>query len=120
MEYLRLGIDINPGAGPVEGASEAHAEINMRHLLVDCAAKDLKFVRVPEHDKAKGRYSYLVYRETRCHLVEMPGLPLEQVRYSGDGPEGRNFPRLFVDGASWWWKFALSKLDEKAFAEPEY
>ena len=110
---------INPGTGPVEGACVTEATTNMRHFLVDCEAKNLNFVRVPEHDKDDGRYSFLVYRGTRCHLVQMPGLPLEKVRYMGDEPIGRTFPRMYIDGSSWWWRFALEQeLKEKDFAEP--
>jgi len=38
----------------------------------------------------------------------MPGLPLDRVRYIG-APEQNawRFPRLFVDGNSWLWEFAL-------------
>jgi hypothetical protein len=114
-----IQVALNPGTGPIKDAAEAHAETNMWYLLTDCAAKNLKFVRVPEHDNAEGRYHYLVYRGTRCHLVEMPGLPLGQVRWMKEGKQNPwHFTRLYVNGNSWLWKFALSHFTEEAFSEP--
>jgi hypothetical protein len=113
----RIGLNI--GTGPIKGATEAHAEINMRHLLTDCSAKDLEFVRVPQHDATMGRYHFLIYRETRCHLIEMPGLPLDQVRWMSEDKQNiGSFARLYVDGSSWAWKFALNCLTEEDFAAP--
>lgn len=116
-----VGFVLNPGTGEIPGATEAHAESNMRHLLTDCNRKDLKFVRAPEHDKGEGRYSYLVYRDrgTRYHLVEMPGWSLDKVRYMEESQNAWHFPRLYVDGSSWLWVFALQQLnDADAFTEP--
>ena len=114
-----MKIFINSGTGPVSGGSEVYAEANMRQLLTDCATKGLKFVRVPQHDDTEGRYNYLVYKETRCHLVEMPGLPLSQVRFIDDDQNPWQCTRLYVDGSSWLWKYALDFLTEDQFAEPK-
>ena len=109
-------MQVNPGAGPVPNATEANAVDNMPRFIADCSAKNLAFVRVPEQDDGDGRYSFLVYRESRCHLVQMPGLPLERVRFMTDQQNARDYPRLYRDGGSWLWKFAL--LDEEAFEVP--
>ena len=51
-------------------------------------------------------------------MVEMPGLPLEQVRYMGhEGQNARDYPRLYVDGASWLWEFAVNIVSD--FPEEE-
>jgi len=100
-------IVINPGSGPVADATEAHAVKNMRHFVTDCYHNNIKCVRLPERDK-DGRFGFLLWTDTRCHTIDMPGLPLEQVRYM-DSP-GQNiwyFPRLYVDDSSWVWKFAI-------------
>jgi hypothetical protein len=41
--------------------------------------------------------------------IQMPGLPVERVRYMGEtGQNIWDFPRLYVDDSSWIWQFALS------------
>lgn len=61
----------------------------------------------PEGD---GRFTYrLSFSDDLRFDVEMPGLPLERVRYTGaDGQRISDYPRLYVDGSSWVWKFAVS------------
>lgn len=105
---------INPGIGPVDNATEQHATTNMEHFVTDCSAKNLKFVRLTYLDD-RGRFGFLLYRDTRCHTIEMPGLPLEKVRYMGPEQDIWDFPRLYVDGSSWVWCYAL--LDDDAFKE---
>ena len=107
---------INPGSGPVLDATEKNAIDNIKHWITDCGIKDLEFLRLTEND-SDGRFCFLVWKDTRCHEIDMPGLPLEKVRYVSDEQSIWNFPRLYVDGSSWVWKFSL--LDEKDFKEPE-
>ncbi|WP_232700178.1 hypothetical protein [Brevibacillus daliensis] len=60
-----------------------------------------------------GRYLF----ELKTHIksgfsweVDMPSLPLEQGRYvSEEGQNIQDFPRLYVDGSSWVWKYATVK-----------
>jgi hypothetical protein len=43
--------------------------------------------------------------------VLMPGLLLSQVRYTGDGYQNIwDYPRLYVDGDSWVWKYAIEVI----------
>jgi hypothetical protein len=98
---------INPGAGPVDGATEENAINNIKHFVTDCDKLDLSWVRVPGLDYGEGRYAFLVWRGQRCHEIQMPGLPLERVRYTSDEQNIWDFPRLYVDGSSWVWKFAV-------------
>lgn len=61
-----------------------------------------------------GRYPFRVTVNGRSHLVEMPALPLDAVRFlGGAGQNIWDFPRLFVDGSSWVWKYALHELQEE-------
>ena len=113
-----MRIVVNPGSGPVEGATEEHAQANIRHFLTDCddgeRADRWRAVRYADGDlEGEGRYSFLLWRNNRCHLVAMPGLPLDQVRYIGEGDQRiGDFPRLYVDGSSWIWKFALGRFGD--------
>lgn len=110
-------IIINPGSGHVKDATEANAVENMKHFVTDCGVEGLNVLRNPKDDE-DGRYSFLVWKGTRCHEVEMPGLPLDKVRFT-DEPDQNvwHFPRLYVNGSSWLWMFAL--LVENDFKEPQ-
>lgn len=108
-------IIISPGTGPVEGATIDHAYANMDALLKDAGLVGATWSRDIDAEEQGGRFSFLVNipgAERFGRLtVDMPGIPLERVRYTGD--EGQNiwdFPRLYVDGSSWVWKFAVNRL----------
>lgn len=117
---------INPGSGPVDGATEELACLAMEQLVKDTGSE--RFERCPRHD-SDGRYGFKIYRRNKhenlnaidvempslspdLHAVdvEMPGLPLDQVRYLGPPQNILNFPRLYVDGSSWVWCFAVSAV----------
>lgn len=105
-----MSVVINPGSGPVAGAEVPHAEANMRHFIAD-AEGQWRFVRLPADDNGDGRFTYLMWRGAECHTIQMPGLPLDKVRWMGE--EGQNiwhYPRLYVDYSSWVWKYALGAL----------
>ena len=101
-------VAVNPGSGPVDNATEKNAIENIKHFIVDINVDHVNFVRIPEKDYGKGRYAFLLWKDKYCHEIQMPGIPLEQVRFLGN--EGQNiwdFPRLYVDDSSWVWKYAL-------------
>lgn len=107
-----MNIAINPGSGPVDKASEENAIDNIKHFITDIG-KDVDFVRIPEKDYGEGRFAFLLWYGNFCHEIQMPGLPLERVRWMDS--EGQNiwhFPRLYVDDSSWVWKFALDVVFE--------
>lgn len=110
---------INPGTENIAEASLEHAQENMKHFLVDCDGEGLEVVRYPSEDRG-GRFGFLVLNHAVGSFasVRMPGLPLEQVRWMQE--EGQNpfaYPRLYVDGSSWLWKYAI--LDERYWADEE-
>lgn len=107
-------IVINPGSGPCAGATLDHAYENMRVLLEDAKLTGATFARDSDAKEEGGRFSFLVDIPEYCGEhgsipVDMPGLPLDRVRYSGKLPTPIP-PRLYVDGSSWWWPFAVSIL----------
>ena len=116
-----MQIIINPGSGPVNDATEKNATENMKHFVTDHDENGLMFVRVPEHDYGQGRYAFLMYKHdsSRYHEIQMPGFPLESVRYvDSESQNISNFPRLYVDGSSYVWKYAI--LNENGdWTEPE-
>jgi hypothetical protein len=110
-----MGISINPGSGPVDGATEEHATDNIKCLITDVAI-DADWVRVPQHD-SDGRFGYVLFhRETyhynnRCCFVRMPGIPLSQVRFMDElNQDIWDFSRLYINESSWVWKFAISSV----------
>lgn len=110
---------INPGSGPVPNATEDNAVDNMRHFVTDCKQDGLQFVRIPNADYGEGRFAFLIWRNTRCHEIQMPGLGLDRVRYTGSEEQNIwHFPRLYVNGSSYVWKWALLAEDSD-WTEPE-
>lgn len=108
-----MTIFINPGSGPVADATEEHATANMAVFVLDLGAKGLPVtnaVRRPEADYGDGRYAFaLAMADGRSIEIQMPGLPVDQVRYvDSEAQNIWDFPRLYVDDSSWVWKFALS------------
>lgn len=105
-----MQIVINPGSGPVEGATEEEASKNITAFMDELGLEGLEYLRVPTEDQ-RGRYGFDVYLPANqmSALVEMPGIPLEQVRFTGEeGQSAWDYPRLYVNGSSWLWKFALN------------
>lgn len=106
-----MEIVINPGSGPVSDATESAARAAVDHFVEDL--RELHGIATagvePVRDEGDGRWSFnLTFADGRRVEVEMPGLPVERVRWMG-GPDQNiwDFPRLYVDGSSWVWLFAL-------------
>lgn len=112
MKYFdpTSSVQINPGTGPVQGkVTKANAVANMEVLLTDAGLTGkAKYKTV----LADGRYLFTCNTAEGQEIeVEMPGLPLEEVRYMAEGNQNIwNFPRLYVDGSSWVWLYAVSSL----------
>ncbi|MGW3152743.1 hypothetical protein [Streptomyces sp. NPDC001089] len=104
---------INPGSGPVHGATEEQAAINITVFGDDLRRAGVAVTsgdRTPGADYGEGRFAFtLTTDDGRSIEIQMPGLPLRQVRFmSEDGQNIWDFPRLYVDGSSMVWEFALS------------
>lgn len=104
---------INPGSGPVKDATLEQADANIGAFIADLDMGPLRIYRLPSLDR-DGRFGFRLDREDELTglsvaLVEitMPGLPLEEVRWQ-DGLDPWQFPRLYVDGSSWLWAYALN------------
>lgn len=111
-----MNIIVNPGSGPVPEATEQHAAGNMAVFADDLRTAGHgvdTFTRHADADYGDGRYAYtLTMDDGRSIEIQMPGLPVDRVRFmSEDGQNIWDFPRLYVDGGSWIWQFALSSCE---------
>ncbi|TAK88995.1 hypothetical protein EPO04_02725 [Patescibacteria group bacterium] len=95
------------GTGPVYGADEDNAATNIKTLIADCGLEGASCVRDASGD-CDGRFTFVIYRPDAglCAVVDMPGLQLEKVRRMGDD-NVVGFPRLYVNGGSWIWMYAV-------------
>lgn len=102
---------INPGTGPVDG-EEGEAWNNMAQFVQDLEERGIEVegYNKPEADSDDGRFLFnVILKEGITREVEMPGVPLENVRWLDREDQNIwDFPRLYVDGSSWVWKFALN------------
>lgn len=110
---------INPGTEPVKKSSVKNAINNMVHLIADSKLKGINCVRIPEKDYGEGRYAFLIWKDRHCLEIQMPGLPLNKVRFMGDGQNAWDFPRLYSDDSSWLWKFAIPEKEDFLCAEDD-
>lgn len=97
---------LNPGTGPVQEASEAQAAENIAAFVDELrdahGVNVVSSVRAATSDYGEGRWAFeLLTDDERRIEIQMPGAPLERVRES--------WTRLYVDGQSWEWEFALRR-----------
>ena len=120
--HSRLGkIWINPGTGPVSEATEKNARANLPQLVLDASLdpEQVKVTRIAEWDD-DGRYGYELALEGRACEVLMPGLELERVRYIDEETQDIwDFPRLYINGSSWVWMFAIDLVRDSLLADVE-
>lgn len=112
-------IIMNPGTGPVANSSAQLALSNAIQLAEDTGGVLLAPGEEPIEDE--GRYTFTIrnHRDEDVE-VEMPGLPLDEVRYMGEPDQDIwDFPRLYVDGSSWVWKYAISAVQRVGAPEEE-
>lgn len=109
-----MTIFINPGSGPVSGASLGNARKNFATLAEDvcqAGASSAELKDAPLTDEHDGRFRGVLVVDEVPHEVDMPGLSLESVRWMDEpGQDIWDFPRLYVDGSSWVWMFAVGVL----------
>lgn len=111
-------IIINPGTGKVDNSIEKNAITNMEHFKTDLkniGISNIEIIRYETNDYDKqykdGRFCFILKKDNFCYEIQMPGLPLEKVRWMNAEQDIWNFPRLYVDGSSWIWGFALNICD---------
>lgn len=107
---------INPGSGPCHDAQESYAAENIKQFVKDCEVEGLEWERRPDLDMGGGRFAFIVKDKRLSFEIQMPGLPLNKVRFMDEpGQNLPDFPRLYRDKSSWWWKWAL--ISKKRYEE---
>lgn len=103
---------INQGSGPVYDATESQACENMSRFVEDVRARFAGSVSWSRNIKgdSEGRFHFVLFVGDELHTVDMPGLPIDRVRYVSHDQDIREFLRLYVDGSSWIWKFAVDMV----------
>ena len=99
---------INPGTGPVDGATQEQAQANMQEFLAalglgEGVSAEMKGPSIGGDDQPDGRWSFIVSLSEHSCEVEIPGV----TGLSEAAKAARIHPRLYVDGDSWYWDFAI-------------
>ena len=116
MSDQRPRIAINPRSGPVDQATEQNATSNTDAFTADLRIRGIDVTEVtrrPDAAYGDGRYAFTLATTGGEREIQMPGLPLDQVRWlKSAGQDIWDFPRLYVDDSSWVWFFALDQFDD--------
>ena len=106
-------IFINPGCGKCDKATVSNAQTNIQHFVEDLELDNVKIIRNAKADYDKryegdGRFAFILQRDKYKAEIQMPGLPLDNVRYVDILTQNIwHYPRLYVNDSSWVWLFAL-------------
>lgn len=106
---------VNPGTGSIDdpNCNIENAIQNIKKFAEECAGQEKRWERAKEKDYGDGRYAFDLWLDQMHYEIQMPGLPLEMVRYMDEENQNIwNFPRLYVDDSRWVWSFALIKDSE--------
>jgi len=104
-------IHINPGSGPVRGKNlKSNAINNISQFLQDVGGNsEWEYIKKQED----GRFLFVISSVVADVEVEMPGLPLEEVRYIDKNNQNIwDFDRLYINGSSWVWLYAVQSMQE--------
>lgn len=93
---------MNPGTGHVSRATKRAAIYNMKAFMRDMAVPGAFCDFVPRVNDG-GRWDFIVALGAKTVEVAMPGCHRDVVRNN----KSPWMPRLYVDGSSWYWPFAL-------------
>lgn len=100
-------IIVNPGTGKCINATIENAQKNIEQFVNDLNL-EVEITRAESADYGDGRFAFILKHGKNSVEIQMPGLPSEQVQYrNAENQNIWHFPRLYVDGSSWVWCFAI-------------
>jgi hypothetical protein len=103
-----IGVIINPGAGPLREPARRedvvrNAQLFLEDLQPDAERRSSIGYEIGNVEDG-GRWEVVFFtRDGHECVVEMPGVKAETLR----ARTGRPGPRLYVNGDSWLWEFAV-------------
>ena len=106
---------INPGSGKIKKGFEINAVENMKQLVQDLKKVGISNIRIYNKKKVDntGRWLFQLKSNNKTIEITMPGWNLEHTRFMGlPGQNIWNFPRMYVDGSSWVWKYAIGVIKD--------
>jgi hypothetical protein len=100
-----------------QSLAEMLAEKNMRVFLLEIRAAGVDatdYFRESESQYKSGDPNYFCYgvKVAAGYViqVQMPGVPLDLVRFTGEsGQNMTDFRQLCIDGSWWYWKYAVNR-----------
>ena len=104
-----MKVCVNPGSGPVTGRTNIRSACRNVRVFAD----DVRSLGVPVRKLTvvgrldEGRLRAFLRSGRRTVEIEMPGLPIDRVRWLSSKQDIWQFPRLYVNSGSWVWKFAV-------------
>lgn len=99
---------INPGTDPCERSLRRYADASIRKFARDLGLPPSLPKRDGEQDEEEGLFPYKIKVGRRSVRIDIPGWDWKRLRYMGKPQCCGDFPRLYVDGSSYWWIYALS------------
>lgn len=96
---------LNPGTGRVHGATKRAAQASLRRLLKEAGVPGAQ--ASPLQADGGGRYSATLRKGRRRCDVSIPGVSVAALTSNDAFP-----PRLYVNGSSWWWEYAVESVRE--------
>ena len=109
MERFEMNIIINPGTGKTEDHGFEQALSNIKVFIEECSI-DVELTSSIKHPSDDGRYSFLLQHKGtgKEFVIKIPALPLAEIYYTDSEKQNINiYPRLYVNGNSYVWKYAL-------------
>jgi hypothetical protein len=103
---------VNPGTSSIREADKKLAKLGIAQFVTDLDLGALKVKRDKKGD-CDGWFGFKVKSKRASISVLVPGIPMEQMRRMERDDSAWNFRRLYVEGSSWLWNYALERAKEE-------
>ncbi len=97
----------DPRTDPIPDGNLELADKNIMLFGLDMQLVPTSWERAAAQDMGGGRFAFTIWYRGRHVLIQMPGVPLESVRYQMlEGQNIDDFPHVYVNGSSYVWIYA--------------
>lgn len=101
-----MQVIINPGAGPVKAGAPMDALASVVELFREAAVQIARITYRGVASDGRHRFAVTAKRGRKVE-IDMPAWHAEELRTGT-----LNTPRIYVDGNSWLWRFAVRAVQE--------